>query len=34
MNFIPDQGVRTVRTEEAVYAVLSILNLIVSKRSA
>jgi predicted SPOUT superfamily RNA methylase MTH1 len=28
MNFIPDQGVRTVRTEEAVYAVLSILNLL------
>jgi predicted SPOUT superfamily RNA methylase MTH1 len=26
--------VRTVRTEEAVYAVLSILNLILSKRSA
>jgi len=34
MNFIPDQGVRTVRTEEAVYAVLSILNLILSKRTA
>jgi predicted SPOUT superfamily RNA methylase MTH1 len=34
MNFIPDQGVRTVRTEEAVYVVLSILNLILSKRSA
>jgi predicted SPOUT superfamily RNA methylase MTH1 len=26
--------VRTVRTEEAVYAVLSILNLILSKRTA
>jgi len=34
MNFIPDQGVRTVRTEEAVYAVLSILSLVLSKRTA
>jgi predicted SPOUT superfamily RNA methylase MTH1 len=34
MNFIPDQGVRIVRTEEAVYAVLSVLNLILSKRTA
>lgn len=33
VNFIPDQGVRTVRTEEAVYAVLSIVNLLVSMRS-
>ncbi len=29
-NFIPRQGVRTVRTEEAIYIVLSILNLLAS----
>lgn len=28
INFIPGQGVETVRTEEAVIAVLSILNLV------
>ena len=28
LNFYPDQGVRTIRTEEAVYYVLGILNLI------
>jgi predicted SPOUT superfamily RNA methylase MTH1 len=30
VNFIPDQGVRTVRTEEAVYASLSVINYLLS----
>jgi len=30
VNFIPEQGVRTVRTEEAVYATLSIINYLLS----
>ncbi len=31
VNFIPEQGVRTVRTEEAVYATLAILNYLLSQ---
>ncbi len=31
INFIPEQGVRTVRTEEAVYASLSILNYLLNR---
>lgn len=33
VNFIPHQGVRSVRTEEAVYSVLSILNILLQQRS-
>ncbi|MEM2906575.1 MAG: RNA methyltransferase [Candidatus Odinarchaeota archaeon] len=32
INFIPGQGTRTVRTEEAVYASLSIINLIIGNK--
>ncbi len=33
VNFIPFQGAQTVRTEEAIFAVLSILNMLVDQRS-